>query len=44
MMDEKEIIREIYRKYWRCMIEKDADGLRKKDGNWKFTSFKASTY
>ena len=28
MMDEKENIREMYRKYWRCMIEKDADGLR----------------
>ena len=27
-MDEKENIREMYRKYWRCMIEKDADGLR----------------
>ena len=28
MMDEKETIREMYRKYWRCMIAKDADGLR----------------
>jgi len=28
MMDEKEIIQEMYRKYWRCMIAKDADGLR----------------
>ena len=28
MMDEKENIREMYRKYWRCMIAKDADGLR----------------
>ena len=27
-MDEREIIREMYRKYWRYMIEKDADGLR----------------
>ena len=26
-MDEKEQIRELYRKYWRYMIEKDADGL-----------------
>lgn len=28
MTDEKETIREMYRKYWRCMIIKDADGLR----------------
>jgi ketosteroid isomerase-like protein len=27
-MDEKEIIKELYRTYWTCMIEKDADGLR----------------
>ena len=27
-MDEREIIREMYRKYWRYMIEKDANGLR----------------
>ena len=27
-MDEHEIIREMYRKYWRYMIDKDADGLR----------------
>lgn len=27
-MDEREIIREMYRKYWRYMIDKDADGLR----------------
>jgi ketosteroid isomerase-like protein len=24
----KETIRELYRRYWRCMIEKDAEGLR----------------
>ena len=28
MMDEKETIREMYRKYWHSMIAKDADGLR----------------
>ncbi len=28
MMDEKETIRDLYHRYWRCMIEKDADGLR----------------
>ena len=28
-MDEKEMIRNLYRQYWRCMIEKDAEGLRK---------------
>ena len=28
MMDDKEQIREIYRTYWRYMIEKNADGLR----------------
>ena len=28
MTDDRELIREMYRKYWRCMIEKDADGLR----------------
>ncbi len=27
-MDEKELIRELYRKYWQYMIIKDADGLR----------------
>ena len=27
-MDEKEQIRELYRTYWRYMIEKNADGLR----------------
>ena len=27
-MDEKEEIRELYRVYWRCMIAKDAEGLR----------------
>ena len=27
-MDEEETIRELYRRYWRCMIEKDAEGLR----------------
>ena len=27
-MDAREIIREMYRQYWRYMIEKDADGLR----------------
>jgi len=27
-MDEKEIIKELYRTYWTCMIEKDAEGLR----------------
>ncbi len=27
-MNEREIIQEMYRKYWRYMIEKDADGLR----------------
>ena len=28
MTDDRELIREMYRKYWRCMIGKDADGLR----------------
>ncbi len=28
MTDDRELIRELYRKYWRCMIGKDADGLR----------------
>ena len=28
MTEDREAIRELYRKYWRCMIEKDADGLR----------------
>ncbi len=27
-MDDITMIRELYREYWRCMIEKDADGLR----------------
>ena len=27
-MDDEERIRELYRKYWRCMIVKDVDGLR----------------
>ena len=27
-MDDEERIRELYRKYWRCMITKDVDGLR----------------
>ena len=27
-MDEKELIRNLYRKYWRYMIDKDAEGLR----------------
>jgi ketosteroid isomerase-like protein len=27
-MDEKEQIRELYRTYWRYMIDKNADGLR----------------
>ena len=28
MADEKDTIREMYRKYWHCMITKNADGLR----------------
>ena len=28
MMDDKEQIKEVYRTYWRYMIEKNADGLR----------------
>ena len=28
-MDERETIRELYRRYWRCMIVKDVAGLRK---------------
>jgi len=28
MMDEREIIREMYRRYWWYMIDKNADGLR----------------
>ena len=28
-MDEKELIRGLYRKYWRDMIDKDAEGLRR---------------
>ena len=27
-MDDEEWIRGLYREYWRCMIAKDADGLR----------------
>ena len=27
-MDDIKLIRELYREYWRCMIAKDADGLR----------------
>lgn len=27
-MDDREMIRELYRRYWRYMIGKDADGLR----------------
>ena len=27
-MDEKDLIRNLYRKYWRYMIDKDAEGLR----------------
>lgn len=27
-MDENEQIRELYRNYWRYMIDKNADGLR----------------
>ena len=27
-MDERETIRKLYREYWRCMIAKDASGLR----------------
>ena len=28
-MDDAELICELYREYWRCMIAKDADGLRR---------------
>ena len=28
MTDDKSVIEEMYRKYWQCMIAKDADGLR----------------
>ena len=28
-MDEEEQIRALYREYWRCMIAKDAEGLRR---------------
>ena len=28
MTGEKDTIREMYRKYWSCMISKDVDGLR----------------
>ena len=27
-MEESDCIKELYRKYWSCMIQKDADGLR----------------
>ena len=27
-MDDEKMLRELYREYWRCMIAKDADGLR----------------
>ena len=27
-MDDAELIRELYREYWRCMIAKDENGLR----------------
>ena len=27
-MEESDRIKELYRKYWSCMIQKDADGLR----------------
>lgn len=27
-MDERETIRELYRRYWRCMIARDTEGLR----------------
>ena len=27
-MDDKALIRELYRRYWQYMIDKDADGLR----------------
>ena len=27
-MNDEEEIKELYRKYWQCMIDKDADGLR----------------
>lgn len=27
-MDNIETIKEMYRQYWKCMIDKDADGLR----------------
>ena len=28
MMDDRARIEQLYREYWRCMIEKDVDGLR----------------
>ena len=28
-MDDAERIRQLYREYWRCMITKDTDGLRR---------------
>ena len=27
-MNDEDEIRELYRRYWQCMIDKDADGLR----------------
>ncbi|MBR4183172.1 MAG: nuclear transport factor 2 family protein [Lachnospiraceae bacterium] len=27
-MSDEEEIRELYRRYWKCMVDKDADGLR----------------
>ena len=27
-MNDEEEIKELYRQYWQCMIDKDADGLR----------------
>ncbi len=27
-MEDREAVRELYREYWRCMIAKDAEGLR----------------
>lgn len=50
MTDDRAEIEQLYREYWRCMIEKDADGLRgdftlrKESGAWKLTSSEASTY
>ena len=52
---DEDKIKALYRDYWQCMIEKNADGLRdmmaddyyllrKENGRWMFTSSKASTY